>query len=267
MIEDEKESIFKGMMKDWLDPPYIPVIAFGGAGAHFLESFERLLSIYKTGPDSQDFSNILTIYVNTKQDTDMETLPFVKTVLITNSILGTHQDTEGFVEVGEKLIEDNFDEIFSSLSGKISVNLRKADAVILVAALGGGMGTGGVKEALRLINSKYPALPVFPVLVMPFSFENRTVSTRKEIDDILKINKKPTVIKNSEFVHFEENRKMKFIELLEEINYNVAQRIMDIVLRIKVEREKVFRELYGKIFEEEFQQALSGQLLNELKPF
>ncbi|MGC8565883.1 MAG: hypothetical protein ACP5TO_01290 [Thermoplasmata archaeon] len=265
MIEDEKGKIFKGMMKDWLDPPYIPVIAFGGAGAHFLESFERLLSIYKNGPDQEDFSNVLTVYINTKQELELESYPFVKTILITNSVLGTHQDTEGFVEVGEKLIDDNFEEIFSSLTGKISINLRKADAIILVAALGGGMGTGGIKEALKLINSRYPMIPVFPVLVMPFSFENRSISPRKEIDDILKLNKKPTVIKNSEFIHMEKNRKMKFSDVLEEINYNVAQKIMDIVLRIKTEREKVFEELYGKIFEEEFQQALSNQLYNELK--
>ena len=207
MIENDKETIFKGMMKEWLDPPYIPVIAFGGAGAHFLKSFERLLSIYKNENDPEDFSNIFTMYVNTKQETSMDTFPFSKTVLITNSFLGLHSDTNGYVEVGEKIVEDNFDDIFNTYSGKISINLRKADAVVLVAAFGGGMGTGGIKEAIKLIS------------------------------------------------------------LLEEINYNVAKKIIDIILHVKNEKENVFKELYGKIFEEEFQEAVSSQYIKEIKTF
>ncbi|MDP8012374.1 MAG: hypothetical protein ACP5F1_05760 [Thermoplasmata archaeon] len=266
MIENEKESIFKGMMKEWLDPPYIPVIAFGGAGAHFLRSFERLLSIYRNGDDPDNFSNIFTVYVNTKQESDMDNFPFVRTVLITNSILGVHSDTNGYVEVGEKLIEDSFDEIFETFTGKISINLKKADAVILVAAFGGGMGTGGIKEALKILSIKYPSLPVFPVIVMPFSFETRSIDLKSEINEVLEFNRKPTVIKNSEFIHLDENKKMKFSDLLEEINYNVAKKIMDIVLQVKNEKEIVFKELYGGMFEEEFQQAISGLLLKQIKP-
>jgi len=267
VIENDKETIFKGMMKEWLDPPYIPVIAFGGAGAHFLKSFERLLSIYKNENDPEDFSNIFTMYVNTKQETSMDTFPFSKTVLITNSFLGLHSDTNGYVEVGEKIVEDNFDDIFNTYSGKISINLRKADAVVLVAAFGGGMGTGGIKEAIKLISLDFPSLPIFPVIVMPFSFENRGINLKDEIEEVLKVDKKPTVIKNSEFLHLEENKKMKFFDLLEEINYNVAKKIIDIILHVKNEKENVFKELYGKIFEEEFQEAVSSQYIKEIKTF
>lgn len=266
MIENERKTIFNGLMKEWLDPPYIPVIAFGGAGAHFLRSFENLLIKYKNTYGPENYSNIFTFYVNTKQETDLESYPFVKTVLITNSVLGVHNDTEGFVEVGEKLINENFEEIFESMSGKIQINLKKADAIILVAALGGGMGTGGIKEALRLMSIKYPNIPIFPILVMPFNFENRSISTRKEIDEILKINKKPTVIKNSEFIHFENDKKMKFADLLEKINFSVAEKIMDIVELVRHEREEVFQDLYGKIFNEEFDRAISLELYNGLKP-
>ncbi len=249
MIDDSKQQIFEDMFRDFLDPLTVPIIGFGGAGGNVLEKVREKL-------DKDQYlqsSNVKTIHFSTKSK-DSRRLNVNFQFQISSPILGEHDDTEGFVEVGEKILEETLDNL-SAIKPDLLKDFKNAEAIILVAGLGGGMGTGGIIEMLTYLNHHAPWVPVFVILIKPFHFETRSIGVREYIEKILKVSHTaPIVISNQEF--FKNAKKdEKFRDLLDRINEEAAEKIMGIVNRIRNERKIAFRELLGKIFDEEFEFA------------
>lgn len=247
MIDDE--FVIRSLRKDLLDPLYIPIIGFGGAGSRIVDAVERLLNEVKSGPEGHEYANVITVEINTKQDYLDENLQAASKVLISNSVLGLHQDTMGNVEVGETLIKENFENIFGV---KGVVNFRSADAVILIGAAGGGMGMGGLKETLRYLTENYKWIPVYPIVILPFRMEDRPL-WREEVSNLMQIKANFTTINNDIFL---KDRNVKFMDVVENINRNVAGKVMEIVENVKIKRQMVFTEFINSIFGGKFTESL-----------
>ncbi|HEU13098.1 MAG: hypothetical protein ACP5G5_06090 [Thermoplasmata archaeon] len=245
----DNEFIMRSLRKDLLDPLYIPIIGFGGAGSRIIDAVERMLSDVKKGPEGHEFTNVITVEINTKQDY-LDDLQAASKVLISDKILGLHQDTNGFVEVGEKLMRNNFETIFGV---KGVVNFRNADAVILIGSAAGGMGMGGIKETLNYLTQNYKNIPVYPIVVLPFRMEDRPL-WREEVSKLMQIKANFTIINNEQFVN---DRKARFIDVLDNINMNVARKVMEIVQRVKTRRQEVFAEFINSIYESKFAENLN----------
>ncbi|MVT13556.1 MAG: hypothetical protein GPW16_04670 [Euryarchaeota archaeon] len=243
------DFIMRSLRKDLLEPLYIPIIGFGGAGSRIIDAVEKMLYDLKKGEDGDEYANVLTVEINTKQEYLDESLQAASKVLISDKILGIHQDTGGFVEVGEKLIKDNFDSIFGV---KGVVNFRNADAVILIGAAGGGMGMGGLKETLRYLMENYRNLPVYPIVILPFRMEDRPL-WREEVSNLMQIKANFTTVNNEMYI---KDRKARFSDVLESININVASKVIDIIKNVKNKRQQVFEEFINSIYERKFTENL-----------
>ncbi len=249
MIDDSKQQIFEDMSKEFLDPLTVPIIGFGGAGGNILEKVREKLD---KDQDLQS-SNVKTIHFSTKSR-DSRKLNVNFQFQISSPILGEHDDTEGFVEVGEKILEETLENL-SAIKPELLKDFKNAEAIILVAGLGGGMGTGGIIEMLTYLNHQAPWVPVVVILIWPFHFEKRSISVRDYLGKIVEVSHTaPIIISNQEFFK-NANKDEKFSDLLDRINEAAANKIMEIVNRIRKEREIAFRELLGKIFDEEFEFA------------
>ncbi|MEM0150233.1 MAG: hypothetical protein QXX91_01560 [Thermoplasmata archaeon] len=247
----DNDFIMDSLRKELLNPLYIPIIGFGGAGANIIDSVEKILAEIKKGPGGQEYANIFTVQINTKQENLDENLQAASKVLISDKILGLHQDTNGFVEIGEKLMRNNFESIFG-LGGV--VNFKNADAIILIGAVGGGMGTGGLKETLRYILKNYRNIPVYPIVILPFRIEDRPF-WREEVSKLMEIKSNFTTISNDLYI---KDKKVNFKDVLEEINKNVALKVMEIVENVMRKRKEIFTEfITNKIFNGKFSEVLN----------
>ncbi len=252
MIDEKKQMIFKEMSKEFLDPLTVPIIGFGGAAGAVLEKVTE-----KIDKDQElQFSKVRTIHFSTKNK-ESRILNVKVQFQITSQTLGEHDDTEGFVEIGEKILEETLENLSQERpkQGDIIKDLKNAEAVLLVAGLGGGMGTGGIMEMLYYLKKNAPGVPVITFLIWPFNFEKRGVSAREYTEKILEItHRHPTIIRNQEF--FKETEKNeKFRYLLDRINEYAAEKIMEQVDFIRREREIAFKRMFEKVYEEEFELA------------
>ncbi len=252
MIDDAKQLIFKEMSKEFLDPLTVPIIGFGGAAGAVLEKITE-----KIDKDQElQFSRVRTIHFSTKSR-DSRKLNVKVQFQITSPTLGEHDDTEGFVEIGEKILEETLENLSQdkSIQSDILKDFKNAEAIVLVAGLGGGMGTGGLLEMLSYLKKHAPRVPVVMILIRPFNFEKRSISVREYVDKILEISHDvPIVINNQEFFKSAQKNE-KFMDLLDRINEFAADRVMEIVNKIRKEREIAFTKMLGKIYEEEFELA------------
>ncbi len=129
--------------------PRIKVFAFGGAGGKMGAFIAK-----------QRITGVKVIAVDV--DARVESRNVDKKVRLGKEVLGTHKDTAGEPRVAEYVV---------SRSEKLILDeVDMADAVVLIGALGGGMGTGGVVEAMRLLKRK-SRKPMMAMLILPFSVE------------------------------------------------------------------------------------------------
>ncbi|MGC8561852.1 MAG: hypothetical protein ACP5UZ_01200 [Thermoplasmata archaeon] len=155
-----------------------------------------------------------------------------------------NRDSGGYVEVAKKAFKED--------SAMIDVQvLRRADLVLVVAALGGGTGSGGVVEIVKLLKMENTPFKVFAV--RPFEFEDK----RKEVADlaIAQLRKETDhleIYDNNEFESIGEiNKRIK-----EEVDSTIDNQL------------KLYDTLYGKysdsfdrIIEETLEEVLNEEVL------
>ncbi len=165
VIENVKRTTAEQMLEMFNIDADVRVFTFGGGGAQIAS----YLTEHKI-----DGTRIIAI----NADESIKDIKADKKLIIGTETLGRHKDTNGEIRIAEYIFEQNRLLILEEA--------RYADIVVLIAALGGGMGTGGILAAARYLKDKIKQ-PIVAIVLKPFSFEVRrreiAEEAVKELDD------------------------------------------------------------------------------------
>ena len=101
-----------------------------------------------------------SLAVNTAQ-ADLQDLPFDTILIGEDRVNG--QGVGGDNELGAEIMERDIEQVMAALSGRIST---EAEAIFVVAGLGGGTGSGGAPVLCRRLSRVYD-VPVYALGILP----------------------------------------------------------------------------------------------------
>ena len=235
-LKKVKEEVRRIMDRELGIVPRIKLFAFGGGGNRFADYLSR-----------QGIRNVKIVAINA--DERVYEINANKKMHIGKEVLGVHRDTNGEVKVAEYIID--------GVKAWILEEAREADVVILVASLGGGMGTGGLLETLRILK-KHMDIPILSIVVLPFSLETqRRAIALRALQEIKEL---------SEYVVFDSDTILKTprikVARAYEIMYNsIYNVVVKVANRTRTIIERKFEEIYlqqlDTIVEEKYTEILS----------
>ncbi len=226
MNENMKNRIKKVVMAEFGIAPRVKVLTFGGAAGRIGEYIAK-----------KDIAGVKVIAVNV--DRKVEALSVDRRMRIGKEILGVHSDTNGEVNVARYMVDRTKSWIIEEV--------RDADAVVLIAALGGGMGTGGLIETMRILKSKITK-PLLAIAVLPFSVERER---RRRAEEALEIMEKEDL---GTFVTFDSDLLLKkpttTLAAGYESMYRDIFKMVERIAKVTVSTiERKFEELYLEEFD------------------
>jgi cell division GTPase FtsZ len=212
--------------------PSIVCIGIGGGGCNIVSEIShkrRQVNLYCLNTDA----------LSNAKRSDVVSLNIGADYIMSN------RDSGGYVEVAKKAFKED--------SALIDVQvLRRADLVLVVTTLGGGTGTGGTVEMVKLLKAENTPFKVFAV--RPFEFEdNRKEVADRALSQIRKVTDHVEVYDNNEF------------ETLRDINTRIKEDMDDTI----ESQLKLYDTLYGKysdsfdrIVEETLTEVLNEKVLS-----
>ncbi len=153
----------------------ICAIGIGSAGAIIIDQIFN-----------EQIQNLTTISINTEQN-NLSANYFFK---LQNGTLGEYANAEGRVKIGEQLIDDLISK------NNLKNIIEKYDYIFLIAAIGGGLGTGGLLEMLN--NLKDDDAYIVTIAILPFEIENRNLNYMQEIK---KRSGRLILVKNDDYIN------------------------------------------------------------------
>ena len=239
-LEKIREKIRKAMREEFGIVPRVKVLTFGGGAGKVAEYIS-----------SRKLTGVKVVAVNV--DERVKELSVDMKMWAGKEVLGTHNDTEGEVRVGEYIV--------NRTKSWIIEEARDSDAVVLIAALGGGMGTGGVVEAMRILKEKVDK-PMMAIFILPFSVEaDRRKKAMNAINTVIDENLGTYIAFDSDTMLTQPNLTIAagYNAMYEKI-YGIVKRIANIT-RVTIERK--FDELYLSTLdlqvEEKYQELLNRE--------
>ena len=218
-LEKVKEEVRRMMNRELGIVPRIKVFAFGGGGSRVADY------ISKHGLD-----DVKVIAVNA--DERVHEIDANKTMHVGKEVLGVHKDTNGEVKVAEYIID--------GVKAWILEEAKSADVVILIASLGGGMGTGGLLETLRILR-EHTDVPVLSIVILPFSFE---VERRKIAIQVLE-----KVKGLSEYIVFDSDTMLKTPKVKVSTAYDIMyDTIYNIIAKVSNRTRKIIEMKFEEIY-------------------
>ncbi|MCJ7715737.1 MAG: cell division protein FtsZ [Anaerolineales bacterium] len=145
------EQVFDERMRDWEDPPYVPLIKVMGLGGGGSNAVDRMIHF--------GLSGVEFIIANTDRQAMAFSQASVKLQLGPELTRGL--GAGGDPRVGEAAALESKNEIVEALEG--------ADMVFLTAGMGGGTGTGSIPVAAQI--AKEMGIATIAVVTKPFAFE------------------------------------------------------------------------------------------------
>jgi len=145
------EQVYDQRLRDWEDPPYIPVIKVMGLGGGGSNAVDRMIHF--------DLSGVEFIIANTDRQAMAFSQASVKLQLGPKLTRGL--GAGGDPRVGEQAALESKSDIALALEG--------ADMVFLTAGMGGGTGTGSIPIAAQI--AKDMGIATIAVVTKPFAFE------------------------------------------------------------------------------------------------
>ncbi len=145
------EQVFDQRLRDWEDPPYIPVIKVMGLGGGGSNAIDRMIHF--------GLSGVEFIIANTDRQAMAYSQALVKLQLGPKLTRGL--GAGGDPRVGEQAALESKSDIALALEG--------ADMVFLTAGMGGGTGTGSIPVAAQI--AKDMGIATIAVVTKPFAFE------------------------------------------------------------------------------------------------
>lgn len=215
-IEDLIPEFRANIFSDLGPSTNICAIGIGSAGSIIINQ------IY-----NEQIQNVTTISINTEQN-NLSANYFFK---LQNGTLGEYSNTEGRVKIGEQLIDDLINK------NHIKEIINKYDYVFLIAALGGGLGTGGLLEMLNSLNQE--ATYIVTIAIVPFEIEKRNL---KYLDDIKNMSKRLIIVKNDDYVN-------SLNEIFKDVLAKTNDHIVEIISRANEIINELKNERINSLFE------------------
>ncbi len=218
-----KKSVEELLIEEFGIKPDVRVFAFGG-GAGRAASY-----LYKKGIQG---AKIIAVNVD---ETGLQEIEVDKKMLLGKDVLGEHRDTNGESRVAEYII--------SRSRAWILEEARNADVVVLLSSLGGGMGTGGIIETLKILKENTNKL-VISIVILPFSMEKeRRERALSALEEIKRYSTRCIVLDSDVLLSYPKVKVSRAYEIMYEEIYSFVSRITNIT---RIEIEKKFREIYLK---------------------
>jgi cell division protein FtsZ len=145
------EQVYDQRLRDWEDPPYIPVIKVMGLGGGGSNAVDRMIHF--------GLSGVEFIIANTDRQAMAFSQASVKLQLGPKLTRGL--GAGGDPRIGEEAALESKSDIALALEG--------ADMVFLTAGMGGGTGTGSIPVAAQI--AKDMGIATIAVVTKPFAFE------------------------------------------------------------------------------------------------
>ena len=145
------EQVYDQRLRDWEDPPYIPVIKVMGLGGGGSNAVDRMIHF--------GLSGVEFIIANTDRQAMAFSQAAVKLQLGPKLTRGL--GAGGDPRVGEEAALESKSDIALALEG--------ADMVFLTAGMGGGTGTGSIPVAAQVAQDM--GIATIAVVTKPFAFE------------------------------------------------------------------------------------------------
>ena len=145
------EQVYDQRLRDWEDPPYIPVIKVMGLGGGGSNAVDRMIHF--------GLSGVEFIVANTDRQAMAFSQASIKLQLGPKLTRGL--GAGGDPRVGEQAALESKSDIALALEG--------ADMVFLTAGMGGGTGTGSIPVAAQI--AKDMGIATIAVVTKPFAFE------------------------------------------------------------------------------------------------
>lgn len=166
----------------------------------------------------------------------------VKSINVGTEYILDNRDSGGYVEVAKKAFKENSALIDFQV-------LRRADLVLLVTALGGGTGSGGTIEMVKLLKKENTPYKVFAV--RPFEFEDH----RKEIADMALAQLR----KETDHIEVYDNNEFESIRDINERIKEDMDQTMESQLKLYDTIYGKYRDSFDSIIEETLEEVLSEQ--------
>ncbi len=220
-LDEVRKNIEELLIEEFSIRPDVRVFAFGG-GAGRIASFIAKKKI----------EGVRVIAINT-DERGLEKIEADKKMHLGKDILGEHKDSNGETKVAEYIISRN--------KAWILEEADNADVIVLLAALGGGTGTGGILETAKIIKEKYEK-PVVAIMLLPFSIEGKRRDIALETVSKVKTLVTKSIVLDSDIILQKPNVKVTeaYNIIYDEIS-NFVEKITNVTRR---EIEKQFREMY-----------------------
>ncbi len=145
------EQVFDQRLRDWEDPPYLPVIKVMGMGGGGSNAIDRMIHF--------GLSGVEFIIANTDRQAMAYSQASVKLQLGPKLTRGL--GAGGDPRIGEQAALESKSDLALALEG--------ADMVFLTAGMGGGTGTGSIPVAAQI--AKDMGIATIAVVTKPFAFE------------------------------------------------------------------------------------------------
>ena len=234
-MEEIKERVRELIKEELGIQPRVKVFGFGGGAGRIVEYISK-----------KGVEGVKTIAVNV--DRKIEELNVDKRMLVGKDVLGEHKDTNGEINVGEYIIDDS--------KAWLIEEARDADVIVLISSLGGGMGTGGIIETMKILKEKTDR-PMVSIVVMPFSFErDRRERAEKVVEELKRLEK--TIVIDSDTML--KSPQVKIANAYEKMYEEIFEFIGKIANIAKREIEKKFEEMYlsnmDSIIEEKYKEVI-----------
>jgi cell division protein FtsZ len=229
------------------DNDFLAALSFACVRKHH-GNFEKLEDMLATNKESilrkqfealdlSDFNELRDInFDDLWNDTrDLFLIDVDKKMHLGKDILGEHKDANGEVRVAEYIISRN--------KAWILEEANNADVIVLLAALGGGTGTGGILETAKIIKEKFDK-PVVAIMILPFSIEGKRREIAIETVNEVKTLVTKSIVLDSDIILQKPSVKVSeaYNILYDEIS-NFVEKITNVTRR---EIERKFREMYMK---------------------
>jgi cell division GTPase FtsZ len=149
------------------------VIGLGQCGCRIADEFA---SLNKTARSQRGIEIVPGAFAVNTDAADLSGLKHIKPDYNYRILIGGRKTNGHGVgkinELGAEVARDDGDKVIDSI--RSVKNLFEADAFMLVASAGGGTGSGSIAIITKLVKERWPDMPVYDTVVLPFEHEQAT---------------------------------------------------------------------------------------------
>jgi cell division GTPase FtsZ len=149
------------------------VIGLGQCGCRIADEFANLNKISRT---QRGIEIVPAAFAVNTDAADLSGLKYIKPDYNHRILIGGRKTNGHGVgkinELGAEVARSDGDKVIDSIRSVKS--LFEADAFMLVASAGGGTGSGSIAIITKLVKERWPDMPVYDTVVLPFEHEQET---------------------------------------------------------------------------------------------